>query len=284
MYGNLSPLWLSSLCLSTTLTVLHMLASSQQGPRREMPGLAAFVSFRIRCHLFVPAASEQAVISHWGLSDPVLDIFSFHSRWFPSMATVARATLTVTECSPQARVQCSTCYLHLLALSENHTALKPGQHCASGNKHYKQSLHSEGCNLVGDDISAMPRALYIISVCLPGWGAALFWGLFLSYGGSFAGMKWKNVYISSGCKTLNTQLPYHGVGTTLRHKLPSRAPAAGLGWKTPAQDVPGNVFYMASLPFLSFPHVFTGAPWGNFLHKLLCENPLSQGPLLKNPT
>lgn len=87
------------------------------------------------------------------------------------MATAARAADGYWVFTT-GQVQCSTCYLHpLLALSENHTALKPGQHCASGNKHCQtESLHSEGCNSafspagVGDDISAMPRALYIISV------------------------------------------------------------------------------------------------------------------------
>lgn len=124
------------------------------------------------------------------------------------------------------------------------------------------------------------------SLCASQVGVQLsFWGLFLSYGGSFAGMKWKNVYISPGCKTLNTQLPYHGVGTTLRHKLPSRAPAAGLGWKPPCTGCARKcLLYMASSPFLScLPHVFTGAPWGNFLHKLLCENPCLRVHFLRIP-
>ena len=163
--------------------------------------------------------------------------------------------LPVTECSPQARcsAQHATSTLSL-PFRESHrtqtwTALciwwqtRSNRELAQWRPYWAFSPAGGG-----DDISAVPRALYIVSVCLPGWGAALFedcsWAmgaLLLAWSETCLHLPWVQ---DSECSA-----PLLRVGTTLRRKLPSRAPTAGLGWSPPHRMCPEVTSLRGLLPF-----------------------------------
>lgn len=145
--------------------------------------------------------------------------------------------LTVTGCSPQAR--CSAQHA-TSTLSLPFQRITPHSNLDSTVPLVINTVRQRACTVkpitrpsalqgIGDDVSAMPTALYIISVCLPGWGAALFlrtvpelWGLFCRH-------EVKKCLHLPWVQDSESSAPLPRVGTTLRHKLPSRAPAAGLG-------------------------------------------------------
>lgn len=148
-----------------------------------MPGLVSCFIL-IWCHLFVPGA--WAGCDKWlrTLSDPALQHVFPCTRWFSSSGKSSQGCswlLNVTT----GQAWCWACYIHHhLALSENHTALKSGQHCVSGNEHCQiESLDSEGHNsaftCTGDRRGRQCYAqiplhhfFCIISVRFPGWGCS----------------------------------------------------------------------------------------------------------------
>ena len=166
-----------------------MLASSQQGPRREMVlFLVSFASDAVCLCLRL----EQAVISLWGLCQTLfLDTSSFIPDGFPAAATAARAAPRYWVFTP-GQVQRSTRYLHPLLAFQRitpHSNLDSTVHLVTNRVKQRACTVKAILGLQlrkgGDDVSAVPRALYIVSVCLPAWGAALFlrtapelWGLF----------------------------------------------------------------------------------------------------------